>query len=79
MADRLPDQLRLMASTYPDEVAYRNLGDGSAITFIRWEKESNRLARGLQEQGVHKGDLVAICLEAEGILDFIVAYSAVHK
>ena len=79
MADRLPDQLRQMASTYPDEVAYTNLGDGSSITFIRWEKESNRLARGLQERGVGKGDLVAICLEAEGILDFIVAYSAVHK
>jgi hypothetical protein len=36
VADRLPDQLRQMASTYPDEVAYTNLGDGSSITFIRW-------------------------------------------
>ena len=82
MVDLLPDQLRLMASAYPDEVAYRNLGSvggGSSITFGRWERESNRLARGLQAKGVRKGDLVAIDLEAEQILDFIVTYSAVHK
>ena len=79
MADRLPDQLRLMASKYPDEVAYRNLADGSSITFIEWERESNRLARGLRTRGVGKGDLVALLLESERILDFIVAYSAVHK
>jgi acyl-CoA synthetase (AMP-forming)/AMP-acid ligase II len=79
VTERLPDQLRLMASAYPDEVAYRNLADGTSITFVRWERESNRLARGLRARGVGKGDLVAICLEAERILDFIVAYSAVHK
>jgi acyl-CoA synthetase (AMP-forming)/AMP-acid ligase II len=79
MVDLLPDQLRLMASAYPDEVAYRNVGDGSSITFGRWERESNRLAHGLQAKGVGKGDLVAIDLEAEQILDFIVSYSAVHK
>jgi acyl-CoA synthetase (AMP-forming)/AMP-acid ligase II len=79
VADRLPDQLRLMASAFPDEVAYRNLGDGTSITFIRWERESNRLAHGLRARGVGKGDLVAICLEAERILEFIVAYSAIHK
>jgi acyl-CoA synthetase (AMP-forming)/AMP-acid ligase II len=79
MPDRLPDQLRLMASAYPDKVAYRNLGDDSSITFLRWEQESNRLARGLHERGIGKGDLVAIYLAAEQILDFIVAYSAVHK
>ena len=79
MADLLPDQLRLMAGAYPDAVAYRNLGDGSSITFDRWDRESNRLARGLQDRGIGRGDLVAIYLEAEQILDFIVTYSAVHK
>ena len=79
MVDLLPDQLRLMASAYPDEVAYRNLDDDSSITFGRWEQESNRLAHGLRAKGVRKGDLVAIDLEAEQILDFIVTYSAVHK
>jgi acyl-CoA synthetase (AMP-forming)/AMP-acid ligase II len=79
VVDLLPDQLRLMASAYPDEVAYRNLGDGSSITFGRWEFESNRLAHGLQAGGVRKGDLVAIDLQAGQIFDFIVAYAAVHK
>jgi acyl-CoA synthetase (AMP-forming)/AMP-acid ligase II len=79
VTDLLPDQLRLMASSYPDEVAYRNLGDGSSLTFAHWERESNRLAHGLQARGVAKGDLVAIYLEADQILQFIVTYSAVHK
>ncbi len=79
MVDLQTDQLRWMASAYPNEVAYRNLGDGSSITFGRWDRESNRLARGLRQRGTVKGDLVAIYLEAEDILDFIVTYSAVHK
>jgi acyl-CoA synthetase (AMP-forming)/AMP-acid ligase II len=79
VTDLLPDQLRLMASSFPDEVAYRNLGDDSSVTFGHWERESNRLAHGLQAKGVAKGDLVAIYLEADHILSFIVTYSAVHK
>ncbi len=79
MTDLQTDQLRLMAETFPDKVAYINLGDGAAITFDRWERQSNRLAHGLADRGVGKGDLVGLYLEAERILDFIVAYSAVHK
>ncbi len=79
MADRLTDQLALMAAAYPDRTAYRNLGDGSSITFAVWERESNRLARGLRDRGVGKGDLVAIYLEPARILDWIVSYGAVHK
>jgi acyl-CoA synthetase (AMP-forming)/AMP-acid ligase II len=79
VTDLFPDQLRLMAEAYPDEVAYRNLGDGASVTFARWERESNRLARGLGDRGVGRGDLVAIYLESERILEWIVAYSAVHK
>ena len=67
-----------MAGAYPDEVAYRNLEDGSSITFARWERESSRLARGLLGRGVGRGDLVAICLESSRILDWIVTYNAVH-
>ncbi|MDQ1360207.1 MAG: fatty-acyl-CoA synthase [Acidimicrobiaceae bacterium] len=79
MAELLCDQLRLMASNLPDEVGYRNLGNGSSITFAEWDRQSNRLARGLAARGVGKGDRVAIYLEAEQILDWIVTYSAVHK
>ncbi len=77
--ERLPDQLRLMAAAYPDAMAYRNLGNQTSITFLQWERRSNQLARGWRERGIRKGDLVAIYLEAAQILDWIVAYSAVHK
>jgi acyl-CoA synthetase (AMP-forming)/AMP-acid ligase II len=60
-------------------VAYRNLGDGSSITFGVWDRQSNRLAHGLRDRGLAQGDLVALFLEAEHILGFIVAYSAVHR
>jgi acyl-CoA synthetase (AMP-forming)/AMP-acid ligase II len=79
VTELLTDQLRMMASAYPDRTAYRNLGDDTSITFDRWERQSNRLARGLRSRGVAPGDRVAILLQADHILDWIVAYSAVHK
>ena len=78
VVELLPDQLRLMAGSYPDQVAYRNLGNGSSLTFSRWERESNRLARGFRDRGLGKGDLVAIYLESDQILEWVIAYSAVH-
>jgi len=74
----LTDHLRAMATTYPDEVAYRVV-DGGDMTFGAWEGESNRLARALAAMGTVKGDRVAIFLRAEEALRFMVSYSAVHK
>ena len=68
-----------MAAAYPDETAYRNVGDDTAITFDRWERRSNRLARGLAARGVARGDRVVICMESDHVLHWIVTYSAVHK
>ena len=73
------DQLRYMARTLPDEVAYRNLDAGTAMTFEQWDRASNRLARGLTGLGVDRGDRVAIYLPAEEVLRWITAYAAVHK
>jgi acyl-CoA synthetase (AMP-forming)/AMP-acid ligase II len=73
------DQLRFMAGRHRDEVAYRDLGAGSALTFGQWEEESNRLARGLVARGVAAGDRASIYLPAEEVLRWIVAYAAVHK
>src|ERR671919_2332320 len=73
------DQLRFMAGRHRDEVAYRDLGAGSALTFGQWDEESNRLARGLVARGVGAGDRVSIYLPAEEVLRWIVAYAAVHK
>jgi acyl-CoA synthetase (AMP-forming)/AMP-acid ligase II len=68
-----------MARSYGDEIAYRNLDAGSAITFDEWDAGSNRLARGLAAAGVGRGDRVSIFLPADEVLRWIVAYAAVHK
>ena len=79
MTGLLTDQLRMMAASYPDETAYRNLEDDTSITFAGWDRRSNRLAHGLAGRGVARGDRVALSMRAEDILEWIVAYSAVHK
>src|SRR5207248_1667401 len=79
MADLLPDQLRIMAANFGDEIGYKNLGAGTAMTFRQWEEESNRLARGLTRQGVAKGDRVALLVTMDEALPWMVAYAAVHK
>ena len=73
------DQLRYMAHEHGGEVAYRNLDAGTSITFTEWDAESNRLARGLLDLGIGKGDRVSIYLPSDEVLRWIVAYAAVHK
>jgi acyl-CoA synthetase (AMP-forming)/AMP-acid ligase II len=79
MAELLPDQLRLMADAYPEEVAFTDVGRDLDLTFAEWEDRSNRLARWLVGQGVAKGDRVAIHVPPEEGDRFLVSYSAVHK
>ncbi|HUV10690.1 MAG TPA: long-chain fatty acid--CoA ligase, partial [Acidimicrobiia bacterium] len=77
--DLQEDQLRFMARSIPDRLAYRNLDAGTSLTFAEWDAQSNRLARGLLELGVTKGDRVSIFLPSDEVLRWIVAYAAVHK
>jgi acyl-CoA synthetase (AMP-forming)/AMP-acid ligase II len=77
--DLLVDQLRFMAREHGDATAYRDLGSGGALTFAEWNRDSNRLARGLVARGVEKGDRVSIYLPNEDVLRWIVVYAAVHK
>jgi acyl-CoA synthetase (AMP-forming)/AMP-acid ligase II len=74
----LQDQLRAMLPEHADRVAYRHLDDGE-LTFGQWDEQSNRLARGLVDLGVEKGDRVAIYLLTEHFLQWVVAYVAIHK
>jgi len=75
----LVDQLRFMADRWPGEVAYRDLGAATQITFREWDERSNQAARWLIARGIAKGDRVAIYLPNEYCLRWIVAYAAVHK
>jgi acyl-CoA synthetase (AMP-forming)/AMP-acid ligase II len=75
----LPDQLRLMADAYPDEVGYTDVGADLDLTFGDWERRSNQLARWLIGQGVEKGDRVALHVPPEEGDRFLIGYSAIHK
>ena len=71
-------QLAAMAERYPDEVAFRVIGDGH-LTFGQWDREANRLARGMAGLGIGRGDRVAIRLAADNALRWVIAYAAIHR
>ena len=75
----LVDQLRFMARRNGDRVAYADLDAGTAITFAEWDDRSNRLARWLIAHGVAKQHRVALYMDSDHCLQWIVAYAAIHK
>jgi len=80
VTELLVDQLRTMARLYGDEVAFHDLDGDKTLTFTQWNERSNQLARGLAGKGaIRKGDRVAIDLPSSEILEWIVAYAAIHK
>src|SRR4029077_19172724 len=76
---RQVDQLAAMAEAFGDATAYVDLGRGTSLTFSAWEADANRLARGLAAIGVGIGDRVAIVIDADHPLRWIITYAAVHK
>ncbi|HSS11221.1 MAG TPA: class I adenylate-forming enzyme family protein [Acidimicrobiales bacterium] len=79
MTQLLTDQLRLMADHFPNAIGYQNLDRNEALTFADWESLSNQLARGLTGAGVDQGDRVSIFVLPDEVLDWLVAYAAIHK
>jgi acyl-CoA synthetase (AMP-forming)/AMP-acid ligase II len=75
----LVDQLRFMARTGADRIAYADLDAGTSITFGEWDQRSNQLARWLIDHGVAKQDRVALYMDSDHCLQWIVAYAAIHK
>jgi acyl-CoA synthetase (AMP-forming)/AMP-acid ligase II len=75
----LVDQLRFMARTGGERVAYSNLDEDTSITFREWDEQSNQLARWLIEQGVEKQERVALYMDSDHCLQWIVAYAGIHK
>jgi acyl-CoA synthetase (AMP-forming)/AMP-acid ligase II len=68
-----------LATTFPDEIAWRNVAEGSAMTLAQWHRRSNRLARGLRDHGVSKGDRIALQIGQDEPLEWLVSYVAIHK
>ncbi|HEY5172713.1 MAG TPA: class I adenylate-forming enzyme family protein [Acidimicrobiia bacterium] len=75
----LVDQLRFMARTGPDRVAYADLDAAASITFREWDERSNQVARWLVDHGVTKQDRVALYMDSDHCLQWIVAYAGIHK
>jgi acyl-CoA synthetase (AMP-forming)/AMP-acid ligase II len=75
----LVDQLRFMAAEYPNTVAYIDLDAGTQITFREWDERSNQVARWLIDHGVAKQDRVALYMDSDHCLQWIVAYAGIHK
>lgn len=75
----LTDQLRLMAGEFADRIGYVDVTADRSITFSEWDRESDRLAHGLLDAGVGRGDRVAIYLPPEEPLPWVIAYAAAHK
>ncbi len=75
----LVDQLRFMARTGGDRVAYSDLDAGASVTFREWDERSNQLARRLIDHGVAKQDRVALYMDSDHCLQWIIAYAGIHK
>jgi acyl-CoA synthetase (AMP-forming)/AMP-acid ligase II len=71
-------QLASMAELYPEAIGYRVVGIGH-LTFADWDRQANRMGRGLAAAGVGHGDRVAIWLSGPNALRWVIAYAAVHR
>jgi acyl-CoA synthetase (AMP-forming)/AMP-acid ligase II len=74
-----PELVAQLARAFPDAVAWSNLADGSALTLGEWHRRSNRLARGLVDRGLGRGDRVGLLIGNEEPLEWLVSYMAIHK
>ena len=74
-----PELLAEMAQEFPAAVAWRNLADGSEMCFDEWHRRSNRLARGLLEHGLRRGERVGLLIADDEPLEWLVSYQGIHK
>lgn len=74
-----PQLLAELAAAFPEGIAWRNVADDSTMTLGQWQARSNRLARGLGEHGVTRGDRIALAIGDHEPLEWLVSYMAIHK
>ena len=75
----MADVVAEAAATNPEAVAWRDLGQGGALTLGRWDADANRLARGLLAVGVRPGDRVVLAIGPEHPFPWLVTYVATHR
>ncbi len=74
----VPDLVRRRANEDPDATALVVHG-GKALDYAGWDRRSDALARGLGDQGVARGDRVALLFDNARWTDYAVAYLGVLK
>jgi long-chain acyl-CoA synthetase len=73
------DDIGAMATAHPEATAWVNLADESELTFGQWDGQANRLARGLAERGIDRGDRVVIAITPDEPFEWLISYVAVHR
>ena len=68
------DLINRNAVYYPEEPAWIDVDDGRALTFGQLKRQIDRLAAGLQEQGVKKGNRIAVL--GKNSLEYLLLYGA---
>ncbi len=61
-ASTMCEAFQITAAQYPEKVALRTLADAASITFAEYAERVRRLAGGLHELGVRRGDTVGFML-----------------
>jgi acyl-CoA synthetase (AMP-forming)/AMP-acid ligase II/enoyl-CoA hydratase/carnithine racemase len=79
MRDAVADEVARFAREHPDAVAWRNLGDDTELSFATWDDRADRVALGLAGLGVRPGDRVVLAVGPDEPLEWLVAYTAVHR
>jgi acyl-CoA synthetase (AMP-forming)/AMP-acid ligase II len=74
----ISDDLRARAGDFPDRVALQVI-DGPSLTFAAWNGRADELASGLRQQGVERGDRVALLFANADAADFWVGYVGAHR
>ena len=68
------DLIRCNALTFKDRPAWFEVEDGRTLTFIELKEQTDRLACGLQQAGIQKGDRVGVL--AKNHLEYFLVYGA---
>lgn len=74
----VPARLAARAQERPEDIAIQVAG-GDGLTFKAWDDRSTAVAWGLSAFGAKRGEPIAVWCDGESLIDYAVAYVAVHK
>jgi acyl-CoA synthetase (AMP-forming)/AMP-acid ligase II/acyl carrier protein len=74
----VPERMAARAAARPDDIAHE-VARGARLTLGEWHERSNAAARGLIERGVGPGDRVVLWCASQHLIEYAIAYAAVHK